>query len=84
MLLPLLTVTAVLIGSWTFAAIIDTWVRNTRLSAQLSIFPNKKVSLYSLILFLFFPMANTPLSSEPSLPQRIAREAPRYGRLNER
>lgn len=67
MLLSLLTFIAVLIGGILFASIIEAWGRKARESAQPSVFPNKQVSLLSLVLFLFFPTVSS--LSEP-LPDR--------------
>ncbi len=69
MLLPLLIITAVLIGGWIFTAISPAWVRDPRESAQPSVFPNGQFSLWSLVLFLFFRsnLATSPPST--SLPR---------------
>ena len=64
MLLALLTIIAVLIGGWTFAAMISSWGGDLRKSAQPPVFPNRQVSLWSLILFLFFPTVSAPSSSK--------------------
>jgi len=63
MLLPLLILIAVLIGGISFAGIISGWSRDERESAPPSAFLNRQVSLWSLVLFIFFPTLNTP--SEP-------------------
>ena len=65
MLLSLLTFIAVLIGGISFAGLIEAWGRDNRKSAQPSIFPNRQVSLWSLILFLFFPTVSAPSEPKP-------------------
>lgn len=68
MLLPISIITAVLIGSWIFTAIIETGVRKAKVSTQVSS-ANSKFSLWSLIIFLFFPTER--VTSSPSfLPPR--------------
>lgn len=67
MFLPLLTVAAILIGGWMFAAMIF-GVSNAG-TAKSSIFPNKKVSLWSLVCLIFFPEFNTARS--PLLPREL-------------
>lgn len=68
MLLSLLTVAAILIGGWTFTATISAWSRDLRKSAKPSVFPKRQVSLWSLILFIFFPSFNTLSLPSGSLP----------------
>ncbi len=69
MLLPLLTLTAVLIGGWIFATISSAWVRDHRVSTQPSIFPKGQFSLWSLVLFLFFGSNLAASSPSTSLPR---------------
>ena len=64
-MLSLLTIIAILIGGISFAATISAWGYKTQESIQPSVFPNRQVSLLSLIFFLFFPMASTGF--EPKL-----------------
>ena len=63
MLLSLLTFIVILIGSISFAGIIEAWSRKKQKSASHSVFLNKQISLWSLVLFLFFPTLSA--SSEP-------------------
>jgi hypothetical protein len=76
MLLPLITIAAVFIASWMLAVLIEVWVRAAAKSEQLSgletkkqipFFPGKKISLWSLIFFLFSPsfLAPPPSNSLP-------------------
>lgn len=53
MLLPLLTFTAILIG-W-IAAVVSVWGSDYQKTSKSSVLTNKRVTLWSLILFLFFP-----------------------------
>lgn len=64
-MLFLLTIIAILIGGISFAATISAWGCETQESIQPSVFPNRQVSLLSLIFFLFFPMTSKPF--EPKL-----------------
>jgi hypothetical protein len=73
MLLPLLTFIAVLIGGISFASIIAAWNRDFRESAPPPVLLNRQVSLWSLVLFLFFPTV-----SAPSKPNQIANESTRH------
>ncbi|MBW4639995.1 MAG: hypothetical protein KME05_17550 [Gloeocapsa sp. UFS-A4-WI-NPMV-4B04] len=63
MLLPISIITAVLIGSWIFTALIETGLRNAKVSTQRS--HNSQFSLWSLIIFLFFPTES--ITPSPSL-----------------
>ena len=65
MLLSLLTITAILIGGISFAATLSGWGYNSQKSTQPSVFPNRQVSLWSLILFLFFPTVSAPYEPKP-------------------
>ena len=65
MLLFLLTISAILIGGISFAATLSGWGYNSQKLTQPSIFPNRQVSLWSLILFLFFPTVNAPYEPKP-------------------
>lgn len=60
MLLPVLTITAILIGCISFVVIPVTRSDKSRKSVQPSISPHQQVSLYSLVLFLFFPTRSVP------------------------
>jgi hypothetical protein len=68
MLLPISIITAVLIGSWIFTAIIETGVRKAKVSTQVSSH-NSQFSLWSLIIFLFFPTESV-IPSPSLLPRR--------------
>ena len=65
MLLSLLIITAILIGGISSAATISAWSRGSKESIQPSVFPNRQVSLLSLILLLFFPTVSTPFEPQP-------------------
>ncbi len=68
MLLPIAIIAAVLIGSWIFSAIIETGVRKAKVSTHPSS-ADSQFSLWSLIIFLFFPTER--VTSSPSfLPRR--------------
>lgn len=54
MLLPIAIIAAVLIGSWIFTAILETGVGKAKGSTR-PYSPNSQFSLWSLIIFLFFP-----------------------------
>jgi hypothetical protein len=72
MLLPLLTLTTVLIGGWVCAAMNLAWIGDARKSAQPSVFPTSQISLWSLVFFLFFPSNLAPSSPSPSVqPQKL-------------
>lgn len=59
-MLLFLSLVAVLIGIWAFSTT-PIWARSLRRSVKRSV-PNRQVSLWTLVLFLFFP----PISmSEP-------------------
>ena len=58
MLLPLLVVITLLIGVFSFTAVINAQMGQQRRPVQPSL-PNQQVSLWSLVLFLFFPWGNT-------------------------
>lgn len=73
MLLPLLTFIAVLIGGISFASIISAWNRDFRESAPPPVLLNRQVSLWSLVLFLFFPTVSAPFK-----PKAIANESSRH------
>ena len=79
MLLPLLTFIAVLIGGISFASIIEAWNRDLRESAPPPVFLNRQVSLWSLVLFLFFPWCS--LTSDCSANNPAARGAAGVGQL---
>lgn len=70
MLLSLSIITAVLIGSWIFTVIIETKVRNAKVSTQPSAAANSQFSLWSLVCFLFFPTESVTPSPLPFLPPR--------------
>ena len=70
MLFPILTVAAVLIGGWVLAAISSARLHDAKKSGYPSVFPSKRVSLLSLVFFLFFPSNLTP-SSPSLLPQEL-------------
>lgn len=59
MLLPLLTFTAILLGGWTLAAIVSVWGGGYQKTTKPSAHMHKRVTLWALILFLFFPSAST-------------------------
>ncbi len=61
MLVRLLTVTAVFIGGCILAAIIEAWKHETEERTQPTVLSNRQVSLWSLILCLFFPSLLTPI-----------------------
>lgn len=62
MFLTLLAIAAVLIGGWMFATVIKVSEAGTKKSA----IPDRKVSLWSLVLLIFLPEFNAPrLSSVP-------------------
>jgi len=65
MLLSLLTFIAVLIGGISFTSMLWAWSGRARESALPSVVLNQQVSLWSLVLFLFFPMVSAPF--EPKL-----------------
>lgn len=71
MLLPLLTFTAILIGGWTLAAIVSVWGSGYQETTQPSVLIGKRVSLWSLILFLFFPTASTPFIPKHLAEKRV-------------
>lgn len=71
MLLPLLTFTAILVGSWTFAAIVSDWGSGYQETTQPSVLMHKRVSLWSLILFLFFPTASTSFTPKHFAEKRL-------------
>ena len=58
MLLPLLAVVALLIGVLSFTAIVTAQMAQPKRHVQPSL-PNQQVSLWSLVLFLFFPWSST-------------------------
>lgn len=66
MLLQLLTVAAMLIGGWVFAAILSgsSGSNTAKKPNRLSLSPDNGLSLWSLILLLFFPSANAPQPSQ--------------------
>ncbi len=66
MFFPILTVAAVLIGGWVFAAMSSARLREAKKLEHRSVFHNRQVSLWSLVFFLFFP-SNLTLSSPSSL-----------------
>ena len=63
MLLSLLTFIVILIGGISFAGMIAAWSREEQKSAPPSVFLHRGISLWSLVLFLFFPTVSA--SSEP-------------------
>lgn len=65
MVLFVLTIIAILIGGISFAATLSAWGGDTQESIRPSVFPNRQVSLLSLIFFLFFPIASTPFEPKP-------------------
>lgn len=62
MLLPWLALIAAFIGGISFANTISAWKRKVSRSHRFSIFPKQPFSLWSLILFLFFPPASISTS----------------------
>lgn len=61
MLLSVLTFIAIFLGGISFAGIVEAWSRGARKSASPSVSLNSHVSLWSLVLFLFFPTVSAPL-----------------------
>lgn len=60
MLVTLCIFIGVLIGVISNAFITEAWNRDFRESAPPSVFLNRQVSLWSLVLFLFFPTVSVP------------------------
>lgn len=63
MFIPLLTILAVFLGSWMLAIVFES--SGTKSSAQPSILI-RKVSLWSLLLFIFCPEFSAPISTAMS------------------
>jgi hypothetical protein len=64
MLLPLLTIVVGLIAVWAFNAKSYAWVHALRESAPSPVLPNKQFSLWSIVLFIFFPISGAPPESK--------------------
>ena len=62
MLLPWLALIAAFIGGISFANTLAAWRRKPQRSHHFSISPKQPFSLWSLILFLFFPTASVSTS----------------------
>jgi hypothetical protein len=73
MLLPLLIFIAVFISGISFAGIITAGNRPARKSNHFSVLPNRPLSLWSFILFLFFPPVN-----EFSMPKQLTSRSRRH------